>query len=85
MLCSWCTVASVLTTILLSTTGCLGVKKLDRTPDPDFGVEPVSDVEFEDVDSVWAPLYETDSLRLADVYYDKKAGKTIRLRPGTDL
>ena len=85
MLCSWYTVASVLTAILLSATGCLGVEKLDRTPDPDFGVEPVSDVEFENVDSIWAPRYETDSLRLADVYYDKKAGKTVRVRPGTDL
>lgn len=80
-----CSVATVLTTILLSATGCLAVKKLDRTPDPDFGVEPVSDTEAGDVDSVWAPSDGSDFRTLADLYYDKKAGKMVRVRPGTDL
>lgn len=85
MLWSRYSVVSVFTTILLSTTGCLGVEKLDRTPDPDFGVEPVPDAEAGDVASIWAPAEYSSSLRLADLYYDKKAGKMVRVRPGTDL
>ena len=70
--------ASTLTGIIFLTSGCWAAERLNRTPDPEFGVEPVDDLKT--VKSIWLSGGKRGPI---DVLRNRRA-KSVRLSPDTE-